>query len=104
MEKKLKSEGLKGIVVFFREMENTMEKIVNMVRGNLTTMETLTIGALIVLEVHNKDVIRAMIDDQIEDYTYRIRGFAFSPSDGNSNGLVKCVTTGYRKPVEFRLK
>ncbi len=46
-----------------------MEKIVNMVRGNLTLMETLTLGAFIVLEVHNKDVLKTMMDDKIEDYT-----------------------------------
>ena len=44
-----------------------MEKIANMVRGALTVMETLTIGALIVLEVHNKDIIKNMLDDNIND-------------------------------------
>lgn len=48
-------------------MESQMEKIANMVRGVLTVMETLTIGALIVLEVHNKDIIKNMIDDNIND-------------------------------------
>jgi len=32
-------------------------------------METLTLGALIVLEVHNIDVIKTMIDDKISDVT-----------------------------------
>ena len=44
-----------------------MEKIANMVRGILTVMETLKIGALIVLEVHNKDVVKSMIDGNIND-------------------------------------
>jgi dynein heavy chain len=46
-----------------------MTKIVQMVRGNLSMMETLTLGALIVLEVHNKDVVKILIDDQVNDFT-----------------------------------
>lgn len=40
-----------------------------MVRGNLSMMETLTLGALIVLEVHNKDVVKILIDDNVNDFT-----------------------------------
>ena len=45
----------------------SMEKMANMVRGTLTVIETLTIGALIVLEVHNKDVVKVLLDDNIND-------------------------------------
>lgn len=37
-----------------------MEKMANMVRGSLSATETLTIGALIVLEVHNRDVVKIL--------------------------------------------
>jgi dynein heavy chain, axonemal len=40
-----------------------------MVRGHLSTMETLTLGALIVLEVHNKDVVKILIDGGVSDFT-----------------------------------
>lgn len=46
-----------------------MTNIVQMVRGNLSMMETLTLGALIVLEVHNKDVVKILIEDNVRDVT-----------------------------------
>lgn len=48
-------------------MDSTMDKMASMVRGTLTVCEILTIGALIVLEVHNRDVVKILLDDSISD-------------------------------------
>lgn len=38
-----------------------------MVRGNLSNLEMITLGALIVLDVHNNYVIKELIDAEIDD-------------------------------------
>lgn len=38
-----------------------------MVRGNLSMLEMLTLGALIVIAVHNNDVVKELIEDNIKD-------------------------------------
>lgn len=44
-----------------------MEDIVNLVRGNLDKLARCTLQALIVLDVHNKDVIKSLVQQNIED-------------------------------------
>ena len=44
-----------------------MEDIVNLVRGDLDKLARCTLQALIVLDVHNKDVIKSLVQQNIED-------------------------------------
>ena len=38
-----------------------------LVRGNLSLLEVITLGALIVIEVHSKDVVKSLVDDHLDD-------------------------------------
>ena len=60
MENKFTEKIVGGLNHLYKEMESAMEKMANMVRGSLSGTETLTIGALIVLEVHNRDVVKIL--------------------------------------------
>ena len=46
-----------------QEMENNLEEIVSLVRAELTPLERITLGGLIVLEVHAKDVTDILIKE-----------------------------------------
>jgi len=50
------------------EVLNTqLDKVVMLVRGNLTKMERTTIGALVVIDVHARDTIVHMISKGVEN-------------------------------------
>jgi dynein heavy chain len=63
----MNKSGLDGLKEFYEESSNNLESIVTMVRGNLQVLEMITLGALIVIEVHNKDVLKGLIDEKIPD-------------------------------------
>jgi dynein heavy chain len=63
----MKKSGIDGLKEFYEESNNNLESIVTMVRGNLQVLEMITLGALIVIEVHNKDVLKSLIDEKIPD-------------------------------------
>lgn len=47
-------------------MENNLEEIVSLVRGELTALERITLGGLIVLEVHAKDVTDILLKEHVK--------------------------------------
>eukprot|EP01135_Chromosphaera_perkinsii_P000898 Nk52_evm61s152 gene=Nk52_evmTU61s152 len=51
---------------YHKESISRLEKVVALVRGDLTSMARLTLGALVVIDVHAKDVIQMMVDENIE--------------------------------------
>lgn len=44
-----------------------MAKLVSLVRGNLTKLQRTTCGALVVIDVHARDVTTSMANDGVED-------------------------------------
>lgn len=63
LETALKTTG--GLKHFHAECVQGLDEIVTLVRGNLSHLETITLGALIVIEVHNKDVVKRLVDEEI---------------------------------------
>ncbi|OWZ24775.1 Axonemal dynein heavy chain [Phytophthora megakarya] len=58
--------GVNGIKAYVEELNAQLEKIVMLVRGNLTKLERTTIGALVVIDVHARDTISHMIEKDVE--------------------------------------
>lgn len=60
-------DGVEGLRRFHEEQGRVLEGIVQMVRGNLTMLEMITLGALIVVEVHAKDVVKGLLEERVDD-------------------------------------
>ena len=50
---------------YFKKCTTQLEDIVNMVRHDLDPLVRLTMGSLIVLDVHSKDVLENLIENQV---------------------------------------
>ncbi|KAJ3084466.1 Dynein heavy chain 7, axonemal [Rhizoclosmatium hyalinum] len=66
MEKAI-SSGKKGLEDYCVELNNDMKDIIALVRGNLTKMARITLGALVVIDVHARDVTSQLSIDGVKD-------------------------------------
>lgn len=46
-------------------LDNQLSRIVNLVRGDLKTLDRMTLGALVTLDVHARDIIDPLIKENV---------------------------------------
>jgi len=68
-EQGLNTAGHKGIKAYFDKLNAQMADMVVLVRQELTSAERMIIGALIVLDVHAKDVIEELVREGVSAVT-----------------------------------
>lgn len=93
----------KGLLDFFNFMKELMNKMVEIVRGELNTLERTMMGALIVLDVHGRDVIELLIETQVKnindfEWTKQLRYYWDHDSD---NCIVRQTNTRFTYGYEF---
>mmetsp|Transcript_23930 Transcript_23930/g.20946 ORF Transcript_23930/g.20946 Transcript_23930/m.20946 type:complete len:444 (+) Transcript_23930:1824-3155(+) len=66
-ERALREKGAKGLKEFQGVCEAMIEDIVQLVRKDIEPLDRLTLEALIVLDVHNKDVVKSLAEAEVSD-------------------------------------
>ena len=67
LETAAKKDGLAGIAQNFKALQDQLQDTVACVRRRLTKLQSDTLGALIVIDVHAKDIVGKLVDGKIED-------------------------------------
>jgi len=65
-EESMKKSGMVGLKAFSEKLDKQLVGLVNLVRSDITKLQRLTLEALVVLDVHAKEVIQKyMVDEGI---------------------------------------
>lgn len=93
--------GSKGVSDYLEILEAQLLDTVSLVRQKLTKLQSITLGALIVIDVHAKEVIKKLKDDQITD----INAFEWISQLRyywtQDNCFVRCIQTNFPYGYEY---
>ena len=67
VENAMRNGGQKALKAHVDFLNNQLRKLVELVRGDLTNLQRLTLGALTVLDVHARDVVVQLAEDGVEN-------------------------------------
>ena len=65
VEQAIKEKGVEGIHEYWEFLKSQLNKTVTLVRQKLTKMQTITINALIVIDVHARDVMEKLVNEKV---------------------------------------
>ena len=80
----------KSMKDYYKLLENQLVGLTEVVRGELSNMERITVGALITIDVHARDVVDRLIKDNVSRlrvlafFCLECCGCLFSPACGDS--------------------
>lgn len=58
-----------SLTIYYDKLNKLLLEIVELVRGDISKIDRITLGVLVVIEVHAKDVVKEMIDQAVKDPT-----------------------------------
>lgn len=60
-------KGIEGVKEYFKKLDSQLLDTVTLVRHKLTKLQSIALGALIVIDVHAKDVVERLVDEKVDD-------------------------------------
>eukprot|EP00232_Nephroselmis_pyriformis_P004291 CAMPEP_0182904892 /NCGR_PEP_ID=MMETSP0034_2-20130328/32473_1 /TAXON_ID=156128 /ORGANISM="Nephroselmis pyriformis, Strain CCMP717" /LENGTH=1202 /DNA_ID=CAMNT_0025040141 /DNA_START=21 /DNA_END=3626 /DNA_ORIENTATION=+ len=89
------ADGPRGLELYERKATQQLEDVVEIVRGQLTEVERATVGALVVIDVHARDVVSALVasdvsDEEDFDWLSQMR-YTWEPEAGAPHGAEAAV-------------
>jgi dynein heavy chain, axonemal len=103
VEQAILKNGVKGAQEVLAMLDAQLLNTVALVRERLSKLQSLTLGALIVIDVHAKDVVRKLVDDKVDDINHfnwisQLR--YYWPKD-EDNCFVRCIQTNFPYGYEY---
>ncbi len=104
VERELKEKGhINDYLAFLSEQLNSS---VILVRQKLTKLAKISVNALIVIDVHARDVVQKMADKKISDvgafeWIQQLRYYWLKDEYENENTICKCVATVFPYGYEY---
>ena len=86
VEAALRDGGTKGVERYHRKWQSSLTAMVELVRGELSPIESLIMGAMIVLDVHARDVIEKLIAEKCanaQDFAWISQMRYYQEEEGN---------------------
>ena len=101
VEEAIKAKGNEGVKEYHIFLQEQLDDTVTLVRQNLSKMQTITMNALIVLDVHARDVVDTLKKEGVHD----IRAFEWIMQLRyyweNDDCFVKCIQTNFPYGYEY---
>ncbi len=113
VEKAISTKGVDGVHEYLTVLQKQLNNSVLLVRQKLSKMATITINALIVIDVHAKDVVEKLYIEKVDDlrafewisqlryYWEHQEGQGEDISRDKENCFVKCVQTNFPYGYEY---
>lgn len=101
VESNMKTQGLEGVLAYYNQMNVQLNDLVELVRQKLTKQQQVTLNALIVVDVHAKDVVDKLVKNRVEDsaafeWISQLRYYW-----ENDDCYVKCIQTNFPYGYEY---
>ena len=107
-EKALTEKGNQGVYDYYEQIKSQLADMVVLIRTGLSSNQRTTVGALAVIDVHARDVMKAMADAGVSEstdfdwqsVTQRLLNFNFAPMA--STRRIRTVTPSTSEPRPCR--
>jgi dynein heavy chain len=102
----IKGKNKKAMEEFLEFCQEQIARMVSLVRGDLNQLQRNAMGALIVLDVHGRDVVKRMIKARVDnindfDWTCQLRYYWEVQEEGDEDVFARQTNTRFRYGYEY---